>query len=213
MSDESSKQSKQNQDKKKRDATTPINTDCYNKWPEHELNPEDIKGTYPLRDVDLFDYNVGQICATKLYIADRCSCYLHDFDLRRMPLKEQTSHGHAIYCHDSKREFYFAVVCRTIQLHDDLGQFRKLDVQVSRRRALREEICAGDLVSTEKRNEAKKLQETPIKKLKDLPMLKTKFSTKADLNNSITPEMAILVSELEASAMKSMELAQELTDL
>ena len=81
------------------------------------------------------------------------------------------------------------------------------------RRVLQEKICAENLVSTEKRNEAKKLQKTPTKKLKELPMLKTKFGTKEDLDNLIMPEMATLVSELEASAVKSMELARELIDL
>ena len=99
------------------------------------------------------------------------------------------------------------------QLHSDLGRFQGLEAQVPGRRALREEIYAGDLVSTEKRNEAKKLQETLTKKLKDLPTLKTKFGTAENLNNPITPEIATFVSELEASAVKSMELAQELIDL
>ena len=67
-------------------------------------------------------------------------------------------------------------------------------------------------MSTEKRNEAKKLQETLTKKLKELLMLKTKFGTEEDLDNLITPEMATLISKLEASAVKSMELAQELID-
>ena len=61
-------------------------------------------------------------------------------------------------------------------------------------------------MSTKKRNEAKKLQKTSTKKLKELPMLKTKFGTEKDFNNPITLEIAILVSELEASAVKSMEL-------
>ena len=68
-------------------------------------------------------------------------------------------------------------------------------------------------MSTKKKNEAKKLQKTLTKKLKNLPMLKTKFGTEVDFNNPITPEMATLISKLETSAVKSIELAQELIDL
>lgn len=79
-------------------------------------------------------------------------------------------------------------------------------------RELKEDFCTRDLVSTEKRNEAKKLLEILTKKLKNLLMLKTKFGTKTNLNNLIMPEIATLVSKLKASAVKSMELAQELID-
>lgn len=79
-------------------------------------------------------------------------------------------------------------------------------------RELKEDFCARDLVSTKKRNEAKKLLEILTKKLKNLLMLKTKFNTKTNLNNLIMPEIATLVSKLKASAVKSMELAQELID-
>ena len=127
MSDEMSEQSKQNQDEKKKDATTPLDTNCYNKWPEYKFNPEDFERTFPPRDVVLSNYNVSQICSTKLCIADCCSRYPHDFDSRGIPLKEQTSRGHVMYCHNSKGELCFAVVCGTTQLHGDLGRFQGLD--------------------------------------------------------------------------------------
>ena len=162
---------------------------------------------YLPRDVILFNYNMGQICVIKLCIADCCSHYWLNFDARKMPLKRRPSRRYAMYCYNSKGELCFAVICGKTQLHSELGQLQGLEAQVPGQRALREEICTGDQVSTEKRNEAKKLQKTPTKKLKDLPMLKTKFGTTEDFNNLITPEMATLVSELEASAVKSMELA------
>ena len=117
-----------------------------------------------------------------------------------------------MYCYNNKRKLCFAVVCGMTQLHNELEQFQGLEAQVLGQRALRKEICTGNQVSTEKKHKAKKLQKTPTKKLKDLQMLKIKFSIKEDFDNPIMPEIATFVSKLEVSAIKLIELAQELID-
>lgn len=84
--------------------------DVYDKRPKHELRIENIEETFPPQSVALSDYNVGQICAIKLCIANHCSCYLFYFDWRDMPL---IACGSGIYYCNNKEELCFAVVYGT----------------------------------------------------------------------------------------------------
>lgn len=119
-------------------------TEISNDRPEHELNVEDLDGTFPPRNLALSDYNVGRIYGTTLRVSERKTRRPHDFDSRGYPRQSRIGRGSAYYTYDDKDNLCYAIVCGTTQLHGGIGTQRFLDPQVNiGKKGLREPIRAG----------------------------------------------------------------------